>query len=377
MTDIIIAFDYEALDAETRIVVQQKTGEIKERVGNIARNWIEIGKRLSEVKAKLPYKQWGKWLEAEFGWSQDTAENWMRTGAWLDQNPNSSDSAKLLPQRVLYLLSGKSIPESAREEILRQASEGEHVTASKAQQIIAAYKPTAPEGYVIWYTTHRGTTYHLVKGTESRTACDILTTYLSRKPRDGATYHLCEKCEAKLAAATPVTAGDTPSNEGQALHAAGVDDSTSPDEPVQRKTADGHWITEDGLILRYIPGADRGWCPHCGDYSNFLLVGQDTWACKKCDWRVQDDAIRIWEPEPPAPTPTRPTSSPATLPDNMVADLQEAQRLLRKWWERLPSSSLTRTYVDQALVNVGKAINSAGKAPASAAFGKPAERIHQ
>jgi hypothetical protein len=29
--------------------------------------------------------------------------------------------------------------------------------------------------------------------------------------------------------ATPVSAGDTPSNEGQALHAAGIDDSTSPD----------------------------------------------------------------------------------------------------------------------------------------------------
>lgn len=322
--EIITTFNYEALDAETRIVVQQKTGEIKERVENIKRNWAEIGQRLIEIKARLAYGQWKYWLRAEFGWSQDTAENLMRVAGWLDQNPKFSDSANLLPKSAMYLLSMPSTPEAARDDVYRLLADGKKPTVEGVKDIIAAHKPLPPEP-----------------------------------------------------APTPVTAGDTPAPDDQALHAAGVDDSQSPDERPVTRLDDGRMRTADGLILRYIPGADRGWCPRCGDYTNFMLVGQDTWACKKCDWRVQDDAIRIWEPEPPDPTPTRPIATPAIVSDNMLADLQEAQRLLRKWWERLPSASQTRTYVDQALVNVGKAINSAGKAPASAAFGKPTERIHQ
>ena len=40
------AFDYESLDAETRIVVRQKTGEIKDRMRRSASDIVEIGERL-------------------------------------------------------------------------------------------------------------------------------------------------------------------------------------------------------------------------------------------------------------------------------------------------------------------------------------------
>lgn len=367
----LTTFDYESLDTTTRLSVQKATHDIRVAMRMTARSIIVIGERLIDVKRLLGHGQFMAWLDVEFEMAERTARNYMAVAETFGDSFKSATVADSISAKALYMLSSGSTPESAREEAIQIAEAGEHVTATKAKQIIAAHKPTAPEGYTVWYTTHRGETYHLVEGTKTLTACGKLTTYLSRKPREGVTYHVCDKCQAKAAAPTPVT------HEGQALHTEGIDDSTSPDEPVQRKTPDGHWITEDGLILRYIPGTDRGWCPRCGDWSNFMLMGQDTWACKKCDWRVQDDAIRIWEPEPPDPIPHRPASTPTILPDNMLADLQEAQRLLRKWWERLPSSSITRTYVDQALVNVGKAIVSAGKAPASAAFGKPAERIQQ
>lgn len=370
-------FDYAALDLETRVVVQQRTSEIKSLMKRSAQDIIEIGSKFAEVRDLLKHNKAGGfqgWFEAE-GWQHGTVYNFIHVHEAFGNIPNFGKLDIVLT--ALYKLASPSTPDSAREEVMRLAAEGQQITDKEVTQIIAEHKPTAPEGYTVWYSTHRGTTYHLVESKGHQTACGKLTTYLDRKPRKGVTYHVCEKCQAKAAVPTPLSQDIPPSNEGQALHAAGIDDSTSPDEPVQRKTADGHWITEDGLILRYIPGTDRGWCPRCGDWSNFMLMGQDTWACKKCDWRVQDDAIRIWAPEPPDPTPHRPVSTPTILPDNMLADLQEAQRLLRKWWERLPSSSITRTYVDQALVNVGKAIVSAGKAPASAAFGKPAERITQ
>lgn len=39
---------------------------------------IEIGRRLEEAKAMLPHGEWGAWLKRELGYSQSTAQNFMR-----------------------------------------------------------------------------------------------------------------------------------------------------------------------------------------------------------------------------------------------------------------------------------------------------------
>lgn len=39
---------------------------------------IEIGRRLEEAKAMLPYGEWGAWLKRELNYSQSTAQNFMR-----------------------------------------------------------------------------------------------------------------------------------------------------------------------------------------------------------------------------------------------------------------------------------------------------------
>lgn len=75
-----VLFDYASLDVETRIVVQQKTGEIKERMKRTAQDIVEIGQRLIEVKERLGHGQFGKWLKAEFGWGTTTAWKFMRVG---------------------------------------------------------------------------------------------------------------------------------------------------------------------------------------------------------------------------------------------------------------------------------------------------------
>lgn len=43
-------FDYSALDAETRIVVQQRTSEIQMISKHVATELVEIGGKLAEVK---------------------------------------------------------------------------------------------------------------------------------------------------------------------------------------------------------------------------------------------------------------------------------------------------------------------------------------
>lgn len=52
-------FDYAVLTAETRIVVQQHTRDIRERLRIAGDVIIGIGERLIEVKAKLNHGQFG------------------------------------------------------------------------------------------------------------------------------------------------------------------------------------------------------------------------------------------------------------------------------------------------------------------------------
>lgn len=79
MTEIVQSslFDYSQLDTETRIVVRQRTEEIKVLVRRSAQDIIDIGSKLIDVKARLGHGNFGGWLDAEFGWSQMTATKFM------------------------------------------------------------------------------------------------------------------------------------------------------------------------------------------------------------------------------------------------------------------------------------------------------------
>jgi hypothetical protein len=66
-------FDYARLDAETRIVVQQRTSEIRGLMRRAAQDIIDIGLKLIEVKGRLPHGAFGAWLGAEFDWGEVTA----------------------------------------------------------------------------------------------------------------------------------------------------------------------------------------------------------------------------------------------------------------------------------------------------------------
>lgn len=139
---IVEAFDYAALDAETRIVVQQRTSEIHERIDSIKRDFTEIGKRLTDVKVRLPYGYWGAWLESEFGWSQDTATNLMNAAKLAGKIPNFSESGSQFAQTAMYVLGAKATPPEAVKEAVERANHGERITGEIAKEIVASHKPT-------------------------------------------------------------------------------------------------------------------------------------------------------------------------------------------------------------------------------------------
>ena len=86
-----------------------------------------MGKLLTEFEHGL----WMKWLEAKCI-HQKQAERWMRiTGELPNSTPMSNSVIK-----VLSLLAQDSTPESARQEVIDKAENGEKVTYADAQELV-------------------------------------------------------------------------------------------------------------------------------------------------------------------------------------------------------------------------------------------------
>lgn len=131
-------FDYAGLDTETRIVVQQRTSEIKTLMRRSAQDIIDIGQKLIEVKEKLGHGRFGGWLESEFSWTDKTARRFMSVAESFKLD-NLSDLS--IAPSALYALAAPSTPEPARIEAVQRAQTGESITHSTAKSIIEDYKP--------------------------------------------------------------------------------------------------------------------------------------------------------------------------------------------------------------------------------------------
>lgn len=134
-------FDYDTLDAETRIVVQQRTSEIKALMKKTAQDIIEIGEKLIEVKGKLPHGGFGGWLAAEFEWTPQHARRFM---AVADAFNGQNEQIERFAPSALYLLAAPSTPDDARAEAIERAEAGERITHAAAKDIVADHKPPPP-----------------------------------------------------------------------------------------------------------------------------------------------------------------------------------------------------------------------------------------
>ena len=133
-------FDYEALDQEDRIVVQQRTVEIHDLVRKTAESVVQIGAKLAEVQQRLSGR-FTDWLESEFNWSERTAYNYI--AVW--QKFGNQKSIAKIANSALYLLSAPGTPETARRAAIEMAEAGEPVTYKVAQVIVAAAREAEPK----------------------------------------------------------------------------------------------------------------------------------------------------------------------------------------------------------------------------------------
>ena len=133
-------FDYEILDQQTQISIKQTTSEIKGLIRQTARDIVEVGQKLAEVKLKLKHGQFRNWLKSEFNWSISSATKFMQVS---EKFKNVNFTHFNFSTSALYILAAPSTPESAREYALDIASQGENITYSLAKLIVKRHKESS------------------------------------------------------------------------------------------------------------------------------------------------------------------------------------------------------------------------------------------
>ena len=137
-TQVTTSFDYEILSPKQRTIVQQRAGEIKDRLRRTAQDVWEVGQKLAEVRSQLEHGQFEAWLSAEFGWSRRTAYNFINVYEAFSENTNF---AKLdIATSALYKLAAPSTPKSVRNKFLEKAQQGEKITHKEISQALKTTK---------------------------------------------------------------------------------------------------------------------------------------------------------------------------------------------------------------------------------------------
>lgn len=131
-----LQFDYGSLDQETRAFVQERAVQIHNLARKSATGIMEIGRYLAEVKTRLPHGKFLEWIEQEFAWKRQTAENFMAVYERV-KIPNFGNLQ--IDVSALYLIAAPSTPEPVRQEAIRRAESGESVTHAGTRALIEAF----------------------------------------------------------------------------------------------------------------------------------------------------------------------------------------------------------------------------------------------
>ena len=147
MSDIIDVesrYDYSGLPVNVAKQVRSAANRIKKMLGEMAGDIVRIGLDLIAVKEQLAHGEFGIWLESEFEWKRQTAENYMNVARTFPKFGNLDS----LPIRksAICLLAQPSVPNEAREEALLKARSGEPITVAAAKEIIASHREPVDTG---------------------------------------------------------------------------------------------------------------------------------------------------------------------------------------------------------------------------------------
>lgn len=105
---------YNGLQPAMAKLAEDAADRIRSHGESARRSVVEIGKELREVKDKLGYGFFGKWIEAEFGMTAKTAQNYMNRARMAEK----SESVPGLSDTALQLLAAPSA-DDVRDRIIK------------------------------------------------------------------------------------------------------------------------------------------------------------------------------------------------------------------------------------------------------------------
>jgi len=132
-----LAFDYAALDADTRAFVQERAAAIHRLARATAAAIVQIGQMLTEVKERLGHGKFQEWIRREFAWTIRHAQNFMLV---YREFKNENFSHLEIDASALFLIAKPSTPEPVRVEAIRRAELGEKVTHSVVRNVVTEYQ---------------------------------------------------------------------------------------------------------------------------------------------------------------------------------------------------------------------------------------------
>jgi hypothetical protein len=119
----------------TNPVLAEHVAAIRQLGKQTIANVIEVGRRLTKCKDIVGHRNFGCWLDREFGWSERTAQNFMRVFEL--SNSESENFADFnLPVSAIYLLAAPSTPKNVRGEVIERARAGEKIKHATVKEAI-------------------------------------------------------------------------------------------------------------------------------------------------------------------------------------------------------------------------------------------------
>ena len=112
-------------------------GRVRERLGSVTANVIEIGRDLQNVKKSLPHGQFVCWVEIACGLSRRMAQLMMKAAHWAQ---GKSETVTLLEPTTIYLLAAPSTPETVSKTVLSRVKAGEVIAPQVVKDMIRAEK---------------------------------------------------------------------------------------------------------------------------------------------------------------------------------------------------------------------------------------------
>jgi hypothetical protein len=138
-----VPFDYTQLEISTQVIVSQAAANIRAHGKLATQSIIAIGAELTKVKEAIGHGNYLAWIDAEFGWSDRTARNYV----WAYEAFKSETVSDLEPidTKALYLLAAPSTPKPVREAALQKAATGERVTQAGVRLMLSPTRGATAE----------------------------------------------------------------------------------------------------------------------------------------------------------------------------------------------------------------------------------------